>query len=271
MPRNERRAAARAFRYDVGPVGPAEMRAVAEEIPVEIAFGGVPFAVMMATPSDLEDFVYGFALTEGVIERASDILAVEISIGKAEARVSVSLQGPAMSAHLARRRALAGRTGCGLCGLEDFSQLRPIPARARAPRKIAPPAIGAAVKNIDAHQPLNQLTHAAHAAAWCGRDGAIRLAREDVGRHNALDKLVGALIREDADADDGFILITSRCSYEMVVKSARFGARTLVAVSAPTSFALEIAETAGIELVAVARADHALSFVASDAESGGAA
>lgn len=260
----------RAYRYDAGAVGSIEMRAVAEETPIEIVIGGIPFAVMMATPADLEDFVYGFILTEGVA-RPEDIVGVDVTPSRASVRADVALKGVAMSAHLARKRALVGRTGCGVCGVEDLAQLRIPPRRGAALRKVSPQAIGAAIQNLDSAQPLNALTHTAHAAVWCSLEGAILSSREDIGRHNALDKLIGALVRQGVASDDGFIVITSRCSYEMVAKAARFGARTLVAVSAPTSLALETAELAGIDLIAVARADRALSFGTARADQGEAA
>ena len=143
MPRSERGAtpaAARAFRYDAGLSGPVVMREIAEEAPIEILFGGAPFAVMMATPMDLEDFVTGFALTEGAIRAASDIRAIEVKENPRSVRVEVSLTGAAMSAHLARKRALSGRTGCGVCGVEDLAHLPLAKQRAAQPRKIAPSA-----------------------------------------------------------------------------------------------------------------------------------
>ena len=274
MPRNERPAAvprlARKFCYDRGGVGAAELRSVAVETAVEIAFGGAPFAVMMASPADLEDFAYGFALTEAGIASA-DIVSVEANFAHDSARLNVTLKGSALSAYLSRRRALAGRTGCGVCGLEDLTQLRPLPRRAARKRTISPQAIGAALQKLDAAQPLNALTRAAHAALWCDFDGSIVCTREDVGRHNALDKLIGALLRDGADPERGFILITSRCSFEMVAKAARFGALTLVAVSAPTSLALQMAEDAGLDLIAIARADCAVSFETLGANQGEAA
>jgi FdhD protein len=264
-------AAARVYRYDSGLTGPVFTREIAVETPIEIAFGGAPFAVMMATPLDLEDFAYGFALTEGAVDSVADIRAVEVEVGGDSARIDIALSGPAMGAHLARKRALSGRSGCGLCGIEDLAHLpkpRTVQARARA---IEPRAIGAALASLDKSQPLNARTHAAHAAAWCDAEGALVAAREDVGRHNALDKLIGALLRAKAEAGDGFLLLTSRCSYEMVVKAAAFGAGTLVSISAPTTLALSAAANAGISLFAVARADSALEFQTSRTESGAAA
>ena len=253
-------ATARAYRYDVGASGSERIREVAVEMPIELAFGGAPFVVMMATPKDLEDFAAGFALTEGIVERIEEIRAIEVLVAEEAASVNIKLSGERMSAHLARKRALVGRTGCGVCGIEDLQHL-PKPRRRLTPaRTIAPSAIGAAIALLDSVQPLNQRTRAVHAAAWCGLGGAIKLVREDVGRHNALDKLIGALLREGADPDDGFLLITSRCSFEMVAKAATFGAGTLVSLSAPTSLALKRAEESGVAIIAVARTDQALFF-----------
>jgi len=266
-------AVAQAYRYDAGPVGPVTTREIAVETPIEIAFGGAPFAVMMATPRDIEDFAIGFALTEGIIGGLADIRAIDAVVEEGNGRVDVTLSGERMGAHLARKRALSGRTGCGLCGIEDLEHLPAPRRRLPATRPIAPEAVGAAVAALDAAQPLNARTRAVHAAAWCGRDGAIRAVREDVGRHNALDKLIGSLLRQKADPGDGFILISSRCSFEMVAKAAAFGAATLVSVSAPTSLALRRAEESGLTLIAIARADQALGFsgAALDAYRGAAA
>jgi FdhD protein len=251
---------ARAYRYDSGLTGAAFMREIVVETPIEIAFGGSPFAVMMATPRDLEDFAIGFALTEGIIQGMGDIRGIEAAVDATSGRVNVTLSGERMGAHLARKRAISGRTGCGLCGIEDLEHLPKAQRRLAPAPPIAPQAIGAAVAALDGAQPLNARTRAVHAAAWCGRDGAIRVSREDVGRHNALDKLIGALLRENADPDDGFVVISSRCSFEMVAKTAAFGAGTLVSVSAPTSLALRRAEECGLTLIAIARADQALGF-----------
>lgn len=264
MPRNDGADAvetmARVFRYDVGAPGPDGAREIAVETPIEISFGGSPFAVMMATPRDLEDFAAGFSLTEGVVERIEEIRAIDVEVGEAAARINITLAGERMSAHLARKRALVGRTGCGICGIEDLEHLPKARRRLEPAKAIAPAAVGAAVARLDALQPLNQRTRAVHAAAWCALDGAIGFVREDVGRHNALDKLIGALLRERIDPDRGFLLITSRCSFEMVAKVATYGAGTLVSMSAPTSLALKRAEESGVAIIAVARADQALCF-----------
>jgi FdhD protein len=243
---------ARAYSYSGGAGGQESVRAIAVEAPVQIVIGASPFAVMMATPADLEDFAYGFALAEQIVK--------------------IAITSERLQAHLARGRAMSGRTGCGLCGIEDFSQMpspRP-PLRPRSP--IEPAAIGAAIAELDGQQPLNQLTRAVHGAAWCSRDGRIVLLREDVGRHNALDKAIGALARAGVAPDGGFFLITSRCSFEMVAKAATFGAETLVSLSAPTSLALERARQFGVSVLAIARADGALCFESGrDDASGGLA
>ena len=235
-------------------------RDVPVETPINIVYGPVPFAVMMATPADLEDFAYGFSFTEGVISAASEIRSVAIEEEERGLRLIVTLAGEKMQAHLARARNIAGRTGCGLCGIDDLKSL----PHARAPTGEAPlidkASVARALGELDRSQPLNALTHAVHGAAWCGLDGAVQAVREDVGRHNALDKLIGALFRAGAKPDQGFFLITSRCSFEMVEKVAAFGARMLVAISAPTSLALERASAYGMTLIAVARADGALIF-----------
>ena len=259
----------RAFSYDSGASGPNFMRAVAVEAPVQIVIGGAPFAIMMATPRDLEDFACGFALTEQIAETVQDIRGVEVERVEEGWKLRLALSGERLQAHLARGRAMSGRTGCGLCGIEDFSQMpspRP-PLHSQAP--IAPAAIRAALEELETRQPLNHLTRAVHAAAWVARDGTIVLVREDVGRHNALDKAIGALVRGSVKPDSGFFVITSRCSFEMVAKAAIFGAGTLVSVSAPTSLALERAQRFGVRIIAVARRDQALCFEERKDETGG--
>ena len=246
----------RLYRYDVGAVGPETTR----EIPVELVFGGAPYAVMMASPADLEDFAVGFALTEGVISRLSDIRAVDVRFATDSARIEIALTGVRMQAHLARKRVMSGRTGCGLCGVEDLNQLPRALQRTNRSAPPSPRAVGAALRALEAAQPLNARTRAVHAAAWCDAEGALVAVREDVGRHNALDKLIGAALRGGVDPDAGFALITSRCSFEMVGKAAAFGAGALVCVSAPTSLALKTAENVGLHLIAIARADYATQF-----------
>ncbi|WP_298426447.1 formate dehydrogenase accessory sulfurtransferase FdhD [Rhodoblastus sp.] len=263
MLRNERPPASqltRALRIDAatGLSFPSQ-RAIASEIPVSFLYGDTPYAVMMASPGDAEDFAYGFSLTEGLIRAADEIRSVAVVPQGKGLAVEIELAPGRFREHLARRRAMTGRTSCGLCGVETVEQLpqaerlppaRPVPAR----------AIFAALANLDRNQKLNALTHAVHAAAFCSRDGAIRAVREDVGRHNALDKLIGALLRDGVSPSEGFIAVTSRASFEMVEKAAMFGAATLVAISAPTSLAIERAEALGLTLAAIARADSMMVF-----------
>lgn len=234
-----------------------------EEVPVEMVFPPVPFAVMMLTPRDLEDFAYGFSFTEGVIGVGSDIHKVTIETLAEGMRLEVTLASDKLARHLGRRRAMAGRTGCGLCGIEDLSQL---PQAANVNTSCGEPLARAAIKRalvqLESRQPLNAVTHAVHAAALADADGELLLVREDVGRHNALDKLIGAALRAGLEPGDGFVLISSRASYEMVEKTAKFGARALVAISAPTSLAIARAAHYGIGLMAVARHDGALVFAA---------
>lgn len=233
---------------------------MAAEVPINLVYGGAPHAVMMATPEDLEDFAVGFSVTEGIVTSASDIRGVVIEPHAAGIVLNVSLVPNALRRHLARGRAMAGRTGCGICGIESLDELaldvRPLPAG--PPLEAA--ALRRALAELPAHQPLNARTRAVHAAALCDPSGGILLAREDVGRHNALDKLAGACLRAGLAPGEGFVLLTSRCSFEMVEKAAAFGARAVAAVSAPTTLAIDRALALGMELVAVARPDGALRF-----------
>ena len=258
----------RTFSYESGASGPDFTRAIAVEAPIQIVIGAAPFAVMMATPQDLEDFACGFALTEQIAESLDDVRGLEVEPVEDGWKLRIALSSERLQAHLARGRAMSGRTGCGLCGIEDFSQI-PAPSPVHPHPPPAPAAIRAALEDLETRQPLNRLTGAVHAAAWCEREGTIVLIREDVGRHNALDKAIGALARAGVAPDGGFFVITSRCSFEMVAKAAIFGAGTLVAVSAPTSLALERARRFGVRLIAVARRDQALAFEGGNGEATG--
>lgn len=229
---------------------------VIDEMPVALVYNGVSHAVMMATPIDLEDFALGFSLTEGIVRGADEIYGIDVAQAPDDAGIEVRLEiAAARFAGLKeRRRNLAGRTGCGLCGVESLREAVRMPARPCAALHVADDAIGRALAALPARQPLQAATGGAHAAAWATLDGELLLVREDVGRHNALDKVVGAAVRDRVAPDAGFALVTSRASVELVQKAAAFGAGCLVAVSAPTAFAVRYARQAGVSLVAFARA-----------------
>jgi len=233
---------------------------LAQEVPVALVFNGISHAVMLATPADLEDFALGFSLTEGVLAHPGELYGVEArEVPGQGIQLDLEVSAACMARLKAYRRTLAGRTGCGLCGTDSLAQVRralpPLPAL-----QVAPQAIAAAMQALHAHQPLQTRTGATHAAAWCDARGVIVLAREDVGRHNALDKLIGALRRAQQDAASGFIVVTSRASFEMVQKTALAGCSMLVAVSAPTALAVQVAQQAGLALAGFARDDHFVAY-----------
>ena len=224
-----------------------------EEVPVALEFNGVSHAVMLATPADLEDFALGFGLAEGIFTSAADLHDCEVRHSPQGITVAMQISARCFAALKERRRTLAGRTGCGVCGTESLDKvLRPVPVIEPA-TQIHSTAIARAMREMREHQVLCQATGAVHAAAWCSIAGAVLLAREDVGRHNALDKLIGALAKSTLRREPGFIAVTSRASVEMVQKAAVAGAPLLAAVSAPTSLAVETADAAQMALVGLAR------------------
>jgi FdhD protein len=231
-------------------------------MPINLVYGTVPYAVMMTTPADLVDFAYGFSLTEGIIAAAEEIRSVQVETDSAEGgmRLLVDLVPGRLREHLARKRAMSGRTGCGVCGIDDLASLPKADAPLHGAGRVTIAAIQRALTAMGDAQILNAETRAVHAAAWANLDGGLVALREDVGRHNGLDKLIGALIRRNADPADGFIVITSRCSFEMVEKAASLGATVLVAISAPTSLAIDRARLHGMTLCAIARADTLTVF-----------
>ena len=259
LPPTTTRAEAMTIGFADGTVRAGERR-VATEVPIQVLFGGVPFGIMMATPADLEDFAYGFSLTEGVVAAPGEIRAVSIESADGAVRVAVDVAGARLQAHLARKRAMTGRTSCGLCGVEDLAALPRAAIPAGHAPQIALRAIERALDALDGHQHLNAATRAVHGAAWATRDGDVLAAREDVGRHNALDKLIGACLRAGHDPASGFIVVTSRASFEMVEKAATFGCRTLVAISAPTALAIDRARALDVTLVGIARRDSVTLF-----------
>lgn len=237
--------------------------ALAEEVPVALVFNGISHAVMMATPDDLDDFALGFALTEGLIDSAQDLYGVEAL--QVEGGVELQLEVSAAAAWRLkeRRRTLAGRTGCGLCGTDSLAQVRrALPAVEAV--TVSTQAVARAEASLRDWQLLQRLTGSTHAAAWAGLDGDIQCVREDVGRHNALDKLVGALVRSHTDPRQGFVLVTSRASFEMVQKTVALGAGLLAAVSAPTAWAVTCAQEANLCLAGFVRAGGLTAYTFAD-------
>lgn len=230
---------------------------VAEEVPVALEFNGVAHAVMMATPADLDDFAYGFSVTEGIVDTASQIYDCASSPSALGYTLQLTIAASCFARLKEKRRNLTGRTGCGLCGteslLEAVRQPAPLP---KVEQRFAAHAVARAVGSLRERQLLLAVTGTTHAAAWCTADGHIALIREDVGRHNALDKLIGALVRSGQPASTGFITITSRASYEMVQKTAAAGVTLLAAVSGVTGLAVDVAQSAGLTLLGFARGDN---------------
>lgn len=238
-----------------GAAQPGDERSVPEETAVALTYNGSTQAVMMATPADLEDFAVGFSLTERLVGDLCDIESVEIVPMEdgVEARLWVS---EACGVRLSeRRRMMAGPTGCGLCGVESLAEVLPEPRRVESPARFSAEQLVDALGGLGAAQPLHHATRAVHAAAFWSPLAGLLLAREDLGRHNAMDKLVGAMARQSLAAGGGITVVTSRVSVEMVQKAASLGSPVLMAVSAPTALAVRTAEAAGLTLVAVARDD----------------
>jgi FdhD protein len=236
-----------------GAAATTEQAAVAEEVPVALVYNMRPYAVMMATPADLEDFAVGFSLSEGIVARAADITKLEVTRHAQGVEAQLTIPDAAAEQLNARGRALIGRAGCGLCGVETIQEaLREPPPVASGPR-IAIAALWRAERELPAQQQWNRETGSLHAAAWASELGTPEIVREDVGRHNALDKVIGALARSGRNPSEGFIVITSRASYELVQKCAAVGVRLLAAVSRPTGLAIGLAEASGLTLVALLR------------------
>lgn len=233
-------------------------RPLAIEAPVAIEYNGIGYAVMMATPVDLVDFAIGFSLSEQVIGSAADIVDVDSFNAENGWILRIQLVEGRMTSIRDRARQRVSESSCGLCGLENLEQvMRPLPPIS-APVLATTQALFAALENLDGRQPLNRLTGAAHGAAFCGHDGSVQLVREDVGRHNALDKLIGALATAGIAPVSGFFLLTARCSYELVEKTIISGCPLLVTISAPTTLAASRANAHGLTLVSLARRDAML-------------
>ncbi|GJL91672.1 formate dehydrogenase accessory sulfurtransferase FdhD [Hyphococcus sp.] len=232
-------------------IGADRQWSVPAETPVAFVYNRRNYAVMLATPDHMADYAVGFSLTERVVDAAEEIASVDIHQSERGIELHISIAPERLERLDIRqqRRNLVGRAGCGVCGLENaevfFEKLPRVRETALA---IAPEALAAALNALRDHQPLNQSTKTVHGAAWSSLQGDILLAREDIGRHNALDKLLGALAREKADFADGFVLMSSRCSYEIIEKCARVGVCAVASVSGPTAFAIAKAREANIAL-----------------------
>nr|WP_240647999.1 formate dehydrogenase accessory sulfurtransferase FdhD [Pararobbsia silviterrae] len=236
---------------------------IAQEWPVAIVCNGISHAVMMCTPADLDAFALGFVLTEGIAARRSDVVDIEVVWHAASAEVEVTLVQHAFSELKVRRRSLAGRSGCGVCGIESI-ELLDLAAEPVAPgpflSTLDPQAVARAAASLPDRQTLQKQTGGVHAAAWCNAAGEIVHVCEDVGRHNALDKLIGAVTFARASTQDGFVFLSSRASYELIRKAARVNVPMIATISAPTSLAIDIAKQAGIRLVAFARGDGFVEY-----------
>lgn len=226
---------------------------LAAEVPVALVYNARPHVVMMCTPADLEDFAVGFTLTEGIAGRAADV--TRVTTVKYSRGIELQIEIPAAAAERLgeRGRAITGRTGCGLCGVEVIEQVFREPREVRSSLTVSRDALWRASESLAAQQPLNRETNAIHAAAWATPDGTLRVVREDVGRHNALDKVLGALGRAGTDASEGFVVVTSRASHELVQKAAAAHVPLLAAVSRPSVLAVQLAHDAGIALVGLLR------------------
>lgn len=226
---------------------------VVEEVPVALVYNGIRHVVMLMTPSDLEDFAVGFSITEGIVATTGEILSIDVAPAGQGFEMRIAINAERMPALLQRRRNMESRSGCGLCGLESLDQalqaLRPV----ESSMVTTPFAVHRALDALPLQQPMNSATGAVHAAAWVLPGGRIELVREDVGRHNALDKLIGAVARRHWAFAQGFLVVTSRASAEMAQKAAIAGIPMLVAISAPTALAIRIAEEAHLTLVGFAR------------------
>ncbi len=230
-----------------------ELVTVAEEVPIAFVYNARPYVVVMGTPSHLEDLAVGFSLTEGVVESERSIQRLDVV--RASHGIELQIDIPAADALRLdeRSRGMASRTGCGLCGIESIKDVLRMPTRLNHTLDITRDAMWAALESLSHQQTLNNQTSTAHAAGWATPDGVLHIVREDVGRHNALDKVLGALARIERPAADGFIIITSRASYEMIQKAALRGVELLAAISRPTGLAIRLAQVSGVTLIGLLR------------------
>jgi FdhD protein len=233
---------------------------VVEEVPVALEFNRVSHAVMLATPQGLEDFAIGFSLTENIIDKPGDIHDLQIVQDPLGIILRLTVAQHCFKRLREKRRNLTGRTGCGLCGAQNLEQVVREQPVVNSTAKLTPLTLQIAFEQIRNNQPLMCSTGASHAAAWLDAEGKVAWIREDVGRHNALDKLLGALVRNGIDLSTGAVLITSRASYEMVQKSASLGVGILAAISAPTGLAIRLAQSSGMTLAGFVRRDRLIIY-----------
>lgn len=226
---------------------------IAEEAPVALMYNGEPHVVMLATPLDLEDFALGFSLTENIVADRQEVSSIRVYQRSEGIEVRLRIPEVRCETAAAKGRNLTGRTGCGLCGARTLQQAMRRPPPVGQGVQVSSLALAKALTELRDHQRLNRLTGAIHAAAWAAPGQGIALVREDVGRHNALDKLIGALAKKDTDFGSGFVVVTSRASYEMVQKCASVGISFMAAISAPTGLAVRLAEETGLTLIGFAR------------------
>jgi FdhD protein len=230
-----------------------EAASVAEEVPVAMVYNGEPFVVVMASPADFEDLAVGFSVTEGIVDAAADVEITEVARHSRGVEVQMRVSDQAARRIAERRRGISARTGCGVCGIESIDEVLRVPRAVRSDAHFNVDALWRAAAELEKRQPVNVETRAVHAAALAAGSGGLDIVREDVGRHNALDKIVGAMLRRGEPADDRFVVVTSRASYELVQKTAAAGIPLLAAVSRPTSLAISLAEQANITLVGLLR------------------
>ena len=226
---------------------------IAVEVPVALEYNGISHVVMLASPADLENFALGFSLSEGIIQQVSELYACEVESTEAGWLVHLEIAAERFMLLKQRRRNLAGRTGCGLCGTESLEQVTRCTTSVSHRHHFTEAAIVNGMHSMQNLQPLQMQSGATHAAAWMTAQGQVDLVREDVGRHNALDKLIGVMAEQKQDFSEGVMLITSRASYEMVQKAAIMNVGVIAAISAPTSFAVELAERTGVTLIGFMR------------------
>lgn len=251
------------WRLENGVITPTQ-DVLIQETPVSLVYNGVSHIVLMATPSDLESLALGFSLSEGILKSASQLYDIEIHESEQGMIVEMEIATEAFVKLKHRRRNLQGRTGCGLCGIENLEAVKPEIPAINYHVDISSSAIEKALSQFNHMQPLRESTGSVHAAAWATKDGELKLSFEDVGRHNALDKLIGYAMKHKIDWQEGFVVVSSRASYEMVLKSALSGISCLVAVSASTKFAVDLAKESGLTLIGFARPQRQVIYNGAD-------